>query len=452
MILSFKRSHAVKAFFICLSFHLLTLAVTAQPIHDSTLNRPSWNFHFQNTVIFQYHPAFHADYTGENSLVPTKESPTSVSATLFIGTRLWKGASAFYNPEISGGSGFSSTRGLAGFPNGEVYRVDNPAPKIYTGRLFINQIIPLSGHYEATDDEANQLPGNIPDSYLSISAGKFSVIDFFDDNKFSHDPRSQFYNWALMGNGAWDYPANTRGYTYGLVTEFIKPGMALRFAVVMMPVEANGSVMDHAILHSRAEALEFEHAYTLGTRTGKIRIMAYLNQARMGNYANALEWGITHHVAPEIDSVKSPGRSKYGFGINMEHNLTDQVGVFLRASWNDGHNETWVFTEIDKAFSAGIQLNGELWKRKSDHLGFAVMANGISKNHRDYLKAGGYGFIIGDGNLNYRPEIITEIYYSYRLGQYPFRISPDYQFALNPAYNADRGPVHIFGIRAHVDF
>jgi len=428
----------------------ISASIQAQTSKDS-IDTKRWNFHFQNTIIYQYHPSFHAKYSGTNSLNPNKEATTSITGTMFFGARLWKGATAYYNPEISGGGGFSETRGIAGFPNGEVYRVSDSKPKVYNARLYLRQVFALSQEYQQVEDGINQLPVSLPTSYFAISAGKFSILDFFDNNKFSHDPRSQFFNWALMGNGSWDYPANTRGYTYGIVTELVKPEWALRLAAVMVPTTANGAVMDKEVLRSRSEALEFEHKYKVGHQSGTIRLMTFLTEARMGSYKRAIEWGEVNHTAPVIDSTNSIGRTKYGFGINVEHNFSNNVGAFFRASWNDGHNETWAFTEIDRAASAGLQLNGSVWNRINDKLGFALLVNGLSKEHRNYLKAGGYGFIIGDGNLNYQPEMTAELYYSFKLKDYPLWISPDYQLILNPAYNKDRGPVNAFGIRAHIE-
>jgi high affinity Mn2+ porin len=422
---------------------------TASNKNDSTQN---WNFHFQNTTIYQYHPAFKAGYSGLNSLSSSVESPVSVTATLSLGAKLWKGASVYYNAEMGGGSGFSQARGIAGFVNGEVYRVSDATPKIYTARLFLKQIFALSTETQKMEDDANQLATNMPVSYISVAMGKFSVLDFFDDNKFSHDPRTQFYNWALMGNGAWDYPADTRGYTSGVVAELVKPQWALRLSSVMVPTTANGPVMDKDILHANSEAIEFEHQYKIGNQTGVVRLMSFITMGGMGNYKEALAWGTAQNSAPAIDSTHAVGRTKFGFGINIEHNINENVGLFLRSSWNDGRNETWAFTEIDRALSLGVQLNGSLWKRNDDKLGLAFLANGLSNDHRDYLKAGGYGFIIGDGHLNYQPEMITELYYSLKVKNYPIWFSPDYQFIVNPGYNKDRGPVHAFGVRTHIEF
>jgi high affinity Mn2+ porin len=446
-----KKEQVCRTFIPVLLFVLIPFSGISQPVSDSLKKDQRWNFHFQNTVIGQFHPSFNALYSGTNSLQSAKEGEVSISATLFAGVKLWKGGEVYFDPEISGGSGFSSTRGVAGFPNGEVYRVSDPSPHVYIARLYYTQIIPLSDEKEYVKDGLNQLAGYRLASYLSISAGKYSLMDFYDNNQFSHDPRTQFYNWALMGNGAWDYPANTRGYTYGLTFELVKPEWALRYSLVTVPKQANGSQMDLNLKDAHSSALEFEHKYSIGNQNGTIRLLSYLTKARMGNYKEAIDWGIVHSASPVIDSVNKIGNTKFGFGINIEQPITENTGMFFRASWNDGLNETWVFTEIDRHASTGFVFKGSPWNRKDDYLGLALIANGLSADHKDYLKAGGYGFIIGDGNLTYRPEYIFEFLYSFRVTGYPFWISPDYQLIVNPAYNKDRGPVHAFGIRAHLE-
>lgn len=417
---------------------------------DSTKNE-RWNYHFQTTVLTQYHPSFKAKYSGAYSLDTNHETTISVTATIFLGLRLWKGAQVYFNPELSGGSGFSQTRGVAGFPNGEVYRVSDPSPHVYIARLYFRQLFALSKTYHRVDDDFNQLSGKEPDSYISLIAGKFSMMDFFDNNSYSHDPRTQFYNWALMGNGAWDYPANTRGYTYGLAMEYVNPSWALRLAFVTLPEVANGSDMQFHILTSNATSLEFEKKYRIGSRKGRFSLLAYLNLGPMGNYQQAIDIGSINDTAPDITKVRANGHTKYGFGINAEQEVGKSVGFFLRSSWNDGNNETWIFTEIDRTLTAGINIGGELWHRDDDNFGSALIVNGISSSHREYLKAGGVGFILGDGTLNYSNEFIFEAYYSFRFFNKFLWISPDYQFILNPGYNQDRGPVHALGIRIHIE-
>lgn len=436
----------VKFFIITIGCFFLVSTGDAQPSDSSSQD---WNFHFQQTIVLQYHPDFTAKYSGVNSLDTSEPAQTSVTSTFFVGRRLWKNAEAYVNPELSGGNGLSEVTGIAGFPNGETFRIGNPSPQLTIARVYIVQRFDLSETKTIVEDDQNQLMETRPDAYVNITAGKISMIDYFDKNRYSDDPRTKFLNWALMTNGAWDYPANTHGYTWGIVAEFVTPPWALRASAAMVPTEANQSVMDLNLSQAHSETIEIEHDYTLGTHQGAMRLLGFHTMARMGNYDQALE------LPPgEVDVVatRAYGRSKYGMGLNIEQELGDNVGMMFRASWNDGHNETWMFTEIDQAVSAAVIYDGRAWDRAGDNFGIAMLANGISAEHRAYLKAGGYGFLIGDGNLNYSPESIAETFYSLSLSAYHLQLSPDYQFVLNPAYNKDRGPVHVFAIRIHSEF
>ncbi len=436
----------VKFFIITIGCFFLVSTGDAQPSDSSSQD---WNFHFQQTIVLQYHPDFTAKYSGVNSLDTSEPAQTSVTSTFFVGRRLWKNAEAYVNPELSGGNGLSEVTGIAGFPNGETFRIGNPSPQLTIARVYIVQRFDLSETKTIVEDDQNQLMETRPDAYVNITAGKISMIDYFDKNRYSDDPRTKFLNWALMTNGAWDYPANTHGYTWGIVAEFVTPPWALRASAAMVPTEANQSVMDLNLSRAHSETIEIEHDYTLGTHQGAMRLLGFHTMARMGNYDQALE------LPPgEVDVVatRAYGRSKYGMGLNIEQELGDNVGMMFRASWNDGHNETWMFTEIDQAVSAAVIYDGRAWDRAGDNFGIAMLANGISAEHRAYLKAGGYGFLIGDGNLNYSPESIAETFYSLSLSAYHLQLSPDYQFVLNPAYNKDRGPVHVFAIRIHSEF
>lgn len=447
-----KINFFISIFSLVLLLNCSIFNSNSQSIVDSDSSKSWYNFHFQTTVITQAHPAFHARYSGANSLDSTAESHSSVSMTLYFAARLWKSASVYFNPELSGGEGFSQTTGVAGFPNGEIYRVSDPRPHIYIARIYFMQVFPLTNETVKMDDGFNSLCGTIPKSYLAVELGRFSLMDFYDANSFSHDPRTQFFNWALMGNGAWDYAANTRGYTYGINFELVKPDWSLRLASVVVPKVANGSNMDFRIFKVGSECLEYTRNFSIGTQKGSFRLVGYLNKANMGSYQKAIEWGIVKSQAPSVDSVAGSGKTKFGFGINIEQQLSKCLGFFLRAGWNDGHSETWEFTEIDRSISAGISINGNLWKREEDHIGIAQIINGLSPEHKNYLAAGGYGFIIGDSRLNYGLECISEFYYSYILKNSHMSLSPDYQFILNPAYNKDRGPVHAVGLRMHIEF
>jgi high affinity Mn2+ porin len=428
---------------------LIVLLTTSAAFAQDTLKRERFSFHFQQTIISQYKPAFSAKYTGDNSLQTGVETESSITSTLFGAARLWKGAQVFFNPEISGGAGISKTLGVAGFPNGETFRVGSASPAIYIARLYFRQNFEWGTEKDTIGTGPNLLSGLRSKRYFSVTAGKFGMADFFDGNTFSHDPRSQFMNWALMDNAAWDYPANTRGYALGATAELGQPDWTLRFAFTLSTTEANGSVWDQKIGKANTQTLEFEKRYTLNGKNGTVRVLGFLNNGKMGSYKQALALS---PVPPNVDTTQAYGRHKYGFGISADQYLTNDFGVFAKLSYNDGHTQTWYFTEIDQSISFGAQLKGTSWKRKDDELALAFIANGISNPHRDYLAAGGYGFIIGDGKLNYGTEMIAELYYKLNAYQNKFFISPDYQFILNPAYNKDRGPVNVFSIRAHVEF
>jgi high affinity Mn2+ porin len=431
-----------------LALTILTAIFQAAFAQD-TIKQQRTNLHFQQTIITQFKPSFSAPYSGDNSLLTGQETQSSITATLFGSAALWKGAQAVFNPEISGGAGLSKTLGIAGFPNGETFRVGSASPEIYIARLYLKQTFEWGKDKDTLQDDVNQLAGLKSKRYFSVAVGKFGMADFFDGNEFSHDPRSQFMNWALMDNGAWDYPANTRGYVLGATAELGQPTWTLRFAFTMSTTTANGSVWDKKIGKANSQTLEYEKRYEMNGKKGAVRILVFRNNGKMGDYDQALTLS---PKLPNVDTTQAYGRHKYGFGISADQYLTKDFGVFAKASFNDGHTETWYFTEIDQSVSFGGVLKGTSWKRADDEFGLAFIGNGISKPHRDYLAAGGYGFLIGDGKLNYAPEMIAELYYKVNAYQKKIWLSPDYQFILNPAYNKDRGPVNVLGIRAHVEF
>jgi high affinity Mn2+ porin len=419
---------------------------------DSVAN---WTIHAQLTVIGQYHPSFRAAYSGVNSMSSSAESAVSLTTTIFLGRKLWKGAALYINPEMSGGQGLSGTKGMAGFANGEIYRVGNPTPTPFIARAYLQQVIALGKDYEVQESDINQLAGKSPTSKFIITLGKFGISDFFDQNTYSHDARSQFLNWALMANGSWDFPADTRGYTYGLVLQLVKPQWVIRTATVLEPVVANGLKMDVNYNKANSETLEGEKDWKVKNHSGAIRATGFLSFTKAPKYTDATaallrgDSTLEKVIAGAIEGT-AYGGVKYGFGVNAEQELTSYLGVFVRANWSDGHTATWAFTEIDNSASAGMSIKGTLWKRAPDIWGLALVTNGISKEHQEYLEAGGHGFIIGDGSLNYGRESIIETYYKAQLASFA-AVTLDYQFALHPAYNKDRGPIHIIGIRVHFD-
>ncbi|MEO7992683.1 MAG: carbohydrate porin, partial [Chryseolinea sp.] len=331
-----------KRIYLGLIFTLTSLNVLAQEpkIADSTQNTNT-NFHFQLTTVTQHKFDMPAPYTGTNSLTKPSETQTTLTATIFLGIKLWKNASVYVNPEIAGGSGISSAHGIADFTNGEAFRVGDPAPKLYLARAFFRQTINFSDDVDYIGEGANQVYKTRAKKYLTFILGKFSIADFFDNNTYSHDPRSQFFNWGLMSNGGWDYPANVRGYTVGAVVEYGSPIFKIRAASVMVPKEANGNVMDTKIGKANSNALEIEVPFEISKQAGSIRLLGFYTNAHMGNYDLSIQ---ANPNQPDITSTRSYGRIKYGIGLNLEQAINDHAGLFARASWNDGKNETWAFT------------------------------------------------------------------------------------------------------------
>ena len=440
---------------------LLTLTsfpriASAQQTHTDSANS-KWATHFQTTVISQQHLGFKSLYSGENSLDNTVERvATSITATLFIGRKLWKGAAFYLNPEVSGGNGLSFSTGVAGALNGETYRVGQVAPQVFIARAYLQQNIPLGNtSYEKVSNDVNRLAENIPTNRITISAGKFAVADFFDDNAYSKDPRTQFFNWSLWANGAWDYPADTRGYTTGLVIELIKPDWAIRLSSVAVPRIANFHLMEYKISKAHSETLEFEHKFSISKSPGKIRFTVSNTYSQAPSYQDGLKAIANNdtfllNVIKGVQEHHSYGGKKLGIGVNVEQQITKEIGFFSRLGWNDGKYATWAFTEIDNTVNAGLSVKGTKWKRSDDVFGIAAVSNGISQDHKAFLKAGGYGFIIGDGILNYGRESIIETYYSAKVNRFLW-LTFDYQFVNNPGYNKDRGPVHVFALRGHVE-
>ena len=435
-----------KCVWVVTCFSMAAVNATAQ---NDTIRQHKWSFHYQATVIPQAHTPFTAKYSGDKSLL-TKESPkVSLTTTLYVSRRLWKQASLVFNPELSGGSGLSKAQGIAGFPNGETFRIGSSTPKLYLARLYLEQRFALSEQLEQEADDVNQVQKATSVRYLSVRAGKFSLSDFFDGNRYSHDPRTQFMNWSLMSAGAWDYPANTRGYTVGAVVEYHAPLFSVRGSVTQVPKVANGPDLDGQIGKAFGSVAEVEKKFPLSKGSNLVvRLAGFYNQAHMGSYRASVN--TFPATIPDVTLTRMYGRTKSGFYLNSEYNRS-HGGFFLRASANDGKNETWAFTEIDRSFSLGASFDGSAWKRDHDLWGIALVNNGISGAHRLYLASGGYGFIIGDGRLNYSPESILELFYSFALARTHVSVSPDYQFVLHPAYNKDRGPVNVFGIRFHLD-
>ncbi len=445
-----NRTHLAGMAAVAVGLSILPQALRAQqaPVQPAADAAASWTLHEQSTWIDEYHPSFNSPYEGPNSLSGDSQAERTFSLSLFIGYRIWTDTELYYNPEILQGHGLSNTAGVAGFPNGEGSKAAFPNFHYNTSRLFVRQTFGLGGETEKVEDDQNQIAGVRDVDRITLSAGKFAASDFFDDNSFSHDPRTQFMNWALLESAAWDYPADALGYTAGIVAEWNTKDWELHYGIFMMSTVANGPRLDYHLLDAHGQILQFDRRYSVGDLAGTLRPFVYWNEARMGNYSDALE-------NPDISDalVQSRAyRSKVGFGMSWDQELTRDLGAFVRLSWDDGRSESFEFTEVDRSAAAGLNLSGGSWGRKDDTLGAAVVVNAIVPSHQAYLAAGGtQGLILGDGALSYGPEEILEAYYSLKAVKW-LSISPDFQFVSNPGYNRARGPVPIYSIRVHFEF
>jgi hypothetical protein len=419
---------------------------------DATAAVPErWNLYFQATSIGDEHGTFRAPYQGRFSLQDNLERDVSLTATLFLTVLLGANTQLIFNPEIAGGKGFSGVSGIGDPPNGEIPRVASAMPKPYLARLLVSHDFGFGTETEKVESDANQLSGVRPVTRYSIYAGRFTVTDYFDNNAYTHDPREQFMAWGVMYNGAWDYPADTRGYTWGLVQELHTHNWAFRYGITAEPRVANGEQLDRRLFRDHGQSFEGERRYSFGGHAGTARLMGFANRADAGDYATALRIAAAAGTTPNVVATRRPGTLKYGAGVNLEQEITRDVGVFLRLGWNDGKTESFVFTAIDRLASAGVSVKGTRWKRSHDVVASSFTPSGISALHAAYLARGGLDFLIGDGRLNYAPEYVWESYYSARVCPGLFATF-DLQHDTNLAFNRDRGPVWIPSIRLHMAF
>ena len=410
----------------------------------------------QANIIFQWHPTFPAKYSGPNSLTAQAQGATTHVLTLFTGYELSHTTEVFADVEDATGGGIGTALGLAGYTNLDSVRTvqgvalsKNP----YLARLMLREIIPLSSEEAPAERGPLALATSLPVRRIEFRVGKFDLVDFFDLNTWGSDSHLQFLNWTVDQNGAYDYAANTRGYTDGAILEYDDHWFTARFAEALMPKVANGINLDADIARARAENSELEaRGNRLFHRAGVVRLLAYLNHANMGSYEEAIRnFENNPSSPPSIISTRRQGRHKYGFGLNFEQELTKQIGAFGRLGWSDGHNESFAYTEVDRTLELGAYANGDAWNRRNDRAGVAFTMNGISAAHAEYLALGGVGFLLGDGALTYGREKIFEGFYTAHLWRGLFG-SFDFQHINNPGYNMARGPVLVTGLRCHVEF
>jgi high affinity Mn2+ porin len=407
----------------------------------------------QANFISQWHPAFHSPYQGPNSLPPQAQDATSRVLTLFTGLRLSSTSELICDVQESGGHGIGEALGLAGVTNLDVVRNTTLSRAPYVARLMVHQIIPLSREKETSERTPFSLFRELPRRRIEIRFGKLGIVDFFDVNRYGSDTNFQFMNWTVDNSGAYDYAADTRGFTYAAMFEYHDRHWTARFAEALMPKVANGIHLDADLARAHSENMELEiHRAVIPKRGGILRLLAYLNHANMGSYRQAIDnfrAGLT--PLPDITAHPLQTTIKYGFGANFELPLNDWLGLFGRWGWNEGRHESYAYTEVDETALLGLGASGVRWGRKFDRVGLAFVSNGISRDHQQYLALGGLGFLLGDGRLNYGRENIIETYYTLHAwrGAYP---SFGLQYVAHPGYNRDRGPVLVPTLRLHLEF
>jgi high affinity Mn2+ porin len=439
------------AVLLCLSAGALVpgAAAAAQSAETDPMTDSPFMVRGQMTYTEQETGAFNAPYAGPNSLSPAQGRET-VDLTLDLGLRLWHGAELWFDPELDQGFGLDDTLGLAGFASGEAYKVGRKVPYLRLQRAFVRQSIDLGGERESVEAAANQFAETHLHDRVVITLGKFGVGDIFDVNQYAHDPRGDFLNWSVIDGGAFDYAADAWGYTAGAAIEWYRADWTLRGGLVDLSDIPNSPHLDPGF-HEFQLLAELEHRHVLNERSGKMLVTVYDSRGRMGLLSDAIAAAALTGSTPDVTTVRHY-RSRSGISLNVEQQLADDLGAFLRASGAGGNVEVYEFTDIDRSIATGFALKGARWGRGDDTVGCAGVVNGISALRQRYLALGGLGILVGDGRLPHpAPERILETYY--KLGVFrQLHVTFDYQRVENPAYNRERGPVSIVALRLHGEF
>ena len=406
----------------------------------------------QYNGIYQHLDSFGAAYSGPLSLTSAGDDALSQTFGIYFGMALSSHWESYLDIERFVGGGVGNSTGLGSPTNGDVVRAGSGLPKdAYIARAYVQYLLPLGGGSTPEIRAQDQLPGEVPTEAFLFKAGKLSVADDFDQNRYANSARSEFESWALINDGAWDYPADTRGYSGGLVFGYLQADWSLKFGIYRMPQRANQEALEWPLSRAHGDDLELD---LMPDASGTvIRLLIYRNVGRMGIYQEAIARSLGTGAAPNIVADDADGREKHGIGLNLEQPLADEgdTGVFLRLGWDDGVTETFNFTEVDRTLSFGGQLSGSHWGLPDDRLGLALVIDGLSAVHQRYLGLGGCGFELCDGRLDYGHEAVMEAYYRMQAGKYA-QIGPDIQFIENPGYNRDRGPVRVYGLRLHLQY
>jgi len=438
-----------------------TVPVTLFPHSDST----RWLLSGQANIIFQAHPGFHSPYSGPNSLLARGEYKTSMVGTLYMGYQLIANPrynlDAIYDEESAGGRGVSEALGLAGFTNLDVVRNPSLGPIPYLARVQLHQTLGLTDKLVDSPRTQFSLATKVPERRIDLRFGKMGLPDILDLNNPGSDSHLQFLNWTVDNNGAWDYAADTRGYTYAAIVEYDDADFSARYALALMPTIANGIDLQWNLHRASGQNVELEYRKTPFAflpehlldpkRKGTVRLLGFVNHANMGDYRDQIKLARPTSAKPDITNHPLQSTTKYGLGLNFEQELTSDLRVFGRFGWNEGQHESYAYTEVDQTFELGGDYAGNFWGRPNDKFGVVGVSNAIKRDHQNYLAAGGLGFLLGDGALSYAREDILETYYTAHNWRGLFT-SFDAQLIAHPGYNNARGPVEMFSVRTHVDF
>ena len=424
---------------------------TAAPAPAQPPAEENWAIHGQSTFTEFYHPGFSSAYRGPQSLDPGSRGDETWDVTVYGGVRVWRGAEVWVNPEVDQGLGPSNTFGVAGYPSAEAYKLGSGTPYIRIQKLFLRQTINLGGEVQTVDPDLNQLGGSQTTNRVVVTVGKFSSFDVFDTNKYAHDPRNDFLNWALIDAGTFDQAADAWGESYGVAVEWYQDWWTIRAGAFDMPTVPGYQYLDNRFGHQEQYLGELELRYRLFEQEGKFKVDGFLSHGLFGSYDQAVAYAAVTGTTPDTQAVRRLA-NKPGGSVNLEQPITEDLGFFARAGWQDGSKSITAYTDIDNTVSFGFSLAGNRWSRPDDTVGIGFARNDGSRQLKNYLNAGGLGILIGDGALrNSGPEYEMETYYSLAVVK-GVKLTADYQFVANPAYNRDRGPVNFFGLRLHGQF
>jgi high affinity Mn2+ porin len=448
----------------------LMKVLAARGLHD--IENESWNAYGQFTYISSWKPRFPALYTNANgsinSLIPDPERSFTGTATLYLGVRLWRGGEAYLAPEVLSEHPLSELKGLGGaIQNFELQKGGGETPELYRSRAFVRQTFGFGGQRVVKESGQLQL-GTVYDSRrLVFIVGNFSILDFFDKNAFDIDPRQGLFSLPFLTYAAYDFASDARGYSYGGVAEFYWDDWAVRLGRITPPKNPNQLPVGFRLGRYYGDQMELEHKHRIDGQDGTVRVLAFRNRENTGRFVDAVaafeadprknattcpgfNYGSGNANAPDLCWVRKPN-VKMGIGLFGEQYIARGIGVFSRAMISDGQTEVDAYTSTDRSASFGALAKGFLWSRARDVTGVGVNLGWISAAHAEYLRLGGVDGFIGDGSIKPAMESSLDVFYSVNLRR-SLWLSGDYQRVINPAFNADRGPVNIFSMRIHGEF